>query len=131
MQEKMTELKTIFEFVRKHQWSTARQIGKNLNGDKSRANHFLYGYLDILFERRGFSPPHWKVKSDNAYDNMIERLNPLSTPIKPTSFFKQDGGDRKVEFDPSISKLIRELPRFSICNSCGLPIKPTGACGCS
>ncbi len=44
-----TDLKTIFDFVQSNQWSNARQIGKGLDGGKSRANHYLYGYLDILF----------------------------------------------------------------------------------
>lgn len=122
----MTELKTIFEFVKKNPWSNARQIGKNISGGKSRANHFLYGYLEILFEKRGFTPPQWRVKSDDAYDKMIARLNPPPMPIPaPPS---QPGG--RV-FDPRIQNPIREMPSFSICNSCELPIKPTGACGCS
>jgi hypothetical protein len=129
--DKISELKKVFNFVRDHQWSNARQIGRDLNGGKSRANHFLYGYLDILFEKRGFSPPQWKVKSDDAYEKMIQRLNP--PPASNTSLPSPASVPKETTrgFDPSIPNSARELPRFSICNSCGLPIKPTGACGCS
>lgn len=129
MEKNISELKTIFNFVRENQWSNARQIGKNLSGGKSRANHFLYGYLDILFDKRGLTPPQWRVKSDDAYDKMIARLNPAPTPSPSTPPRRIEQTGR--QFDPSIHNAARELPRFSICNSCGLPIKPTGACGCS
>lgn len=127
----MSELRRIFEFVKTNPWSNARQIGKNLSGGKSRANHFLYGYLDILFEKRGFTPPQWKVKSDDAYEKMIARLNPPPTPPPLPSTPVSNSAQPGRQFDPSVRNPIRELPRFSICYACELPIKPTGACGCS
>ena len=127
----MTELRTIFNYVKEHQWSNARQVGKNLSGGKSRANHFLYGYLGILFEKRGFTPPQWRVKSDDAYEKMIARLNPPSAPASMPSTPVFGSRQPGRQFDPSVRTPVNELPRFSICNSCELPIKPTGACGCS
>jgi hypothetical protein len=131
MEKNISELKTIFNFVKENQWSNARQVGKNLSGGKSRANHFLYGYLDILFDKRGFTPPQWRVKSDDAYDKMIARLNPSPAPSPPPLATANNVEKSGRQFDPSIRNVARELPRFSICNSCELPIKPTGACGCS
>jgi len=131
-----TDLKTIFDFVQSNQWSSARQIGKVLAGGKSRANHYLYGYLDILFRKRGLTPPQWQGISDDAYSHMLGRVSPtraLSSPPtgaanknkmkSPLSIFKNslnNGANKHLQ-----------LSQFSICNSCDLPIKPNGLCGCS
>jgi hypothetical protein len=72
------ELKQIFDFIRKNGTSNARQIGKAIPGGKSRANHYLYGYLGILFAKRGLTPPQWNVVSDDAYEQMTTRLRPRS-----------------------------------------------------
>ena len=128
MESKKTDLQQIFNFVRDNPGSNARQIGKDVDGGKSRANHYLYGYLDILFKKRGLTPPSWQVLSKDAYEKMIQRLNPqtdqiqnrtsLSPKIKAGIFSRQ-------------TPLKRDLPPISICNSCDLPIKPNGICGCS
>ena len=60
-----SDLKTIFDFVQSNQWSNARQIGKGLDGGKSCANHYLYGYLNILFTKKGLMPPQWQVISES------------------------------------------------------------------
>ena len=128
MESKKTDLQQVFNFVRDNPGSSARQIGKDVHDGKSRANHYLYGYLDILFKKRGLTPPSWQVLSKDAYEKMIQRLNPqtdqiqnrtsLSPKIKAGIFSRQ-------------TPLKRDLPQISICNSCDLPIKPNGICGCS
>ena len=121
-----SELSKIFDFVQKNGWSNARQIGKIIPGGKSRANHFLYGYLDILFVKRGIAPPQWRVVSDDAYTAMLGRINPK--PHSPRAPGSSSG------FAPAPQPYFlrpRELPMISVCESCGLPIQPTGKCGCS
>ena len=81
MEADKTDLKTIFDFVQGNQWSSARQIGKGLAGGKSRANHYLYGYLDILFTKKGLTPPQWQVISDDAYSKMLGRVIPSPVPM--------------------------------------------------
>lgn len=121
-----SELKLIFDFVQKNGWSNARQIGKAISGGKSRANHFLYGYLDILFVKRGIAPPQWRVVSDDAYTAMLTRINPK--PVTP----RPQGSTSSFTPAPQPDFLRpRELPMISVCESCGLPIQPTGKCGCS
>ena len=105
------ELKPIFDFLFTNPNSSARQIGKVVEGGKSRANHFLYGYLEILFTKRGLTPPLWQVTSKDAYQKMIERVSP--TPI--------------VKSQANYLDLIP----ITVCSSCDLPIKPNGLCGCS
>ncbi len=128
MENSKSDLQQIFNFVRDNPGSNARQIGKNLEGGKSRANHYLYGYLDILFSKRGITPPLWQVLSKDAYEKMMLRLNP-----RPVQSQTPSAPFQKVE--PVVftrqSPRIRELPPISICYSCDLPIKPNGACGCS
>ena len=128
MEIKKSDLHQIFNFVRDNPSSNARQIGRDIEGGKSRANHYLYGYLDILFTKRGLTPPLWQVISSDAYEKMIQRLNP--TPVQPQS---QNAPFQKVA--PVVvaqkSSWLRELPPISICYSCDLPIKPNGTCGCS
>jgi hypothetical protein len=121
-----SELKQIFDFVHKNGWSNARQIGKAIPGGKSRANHFLYGYLDILFVKRGIAPPQWRVVSDDAYAAMLGRISPKPvTPRAPGSASSFSPAPQPDFLRP------RELPMISVCESCGLPIQPTGKCGCS
>lgn len=121
-----SELKQIFDFVQKNGWSNARQIGKTIPGGKSRANHFLYGYSDILFVKRGIAPPQWRVVSDDAYTAMLARINP-----KP-AVSRAPGSTSSFTPAPQPDFLRpRELPMISVCESCGLPIQPTGKCGCS
>jgi hypothetical protein len=136
MEVNKTDLKTIFDFVQNNQWSSARQIGKGLAGGKSRANHYLYGYLDILFTKKGLTPPQWQVISDDAYSKMLERVNPLPvTIVTPPSAAnvtrkKSSLNIFKNSFKHS-SNTRDSLSQISICNSCDLPIKPNGLCGCS
>jgi hypothetical protein len=136
MEVNKTDLKTIFDFVQNNQWSSARQIGKGLAGGKSRANHYLYGYLDILFTKKGLTPPQWQVISDDAYSKMLERVNPLPvTIVTPPSAAnvtrkKSSLNIFKNSFKNS-PKTLGSLSQISICNSCDLPIKPSGLCGCS
>jgi hypothetical protein len=128
MENRNSDLKEIFNFVRENPGSNARQIGKNVEGGKSRANHYLYGYLDILFSKRGITPPLWQVLSKDAYEKMIKRLNP--EPVQ-----SQIQGASSQNAEPGVftrqSPRLRELPPISICYSCDLPIRPNGACGCS
>lgn len=126
MDDKLSELKTIFDFVREHPGCTARQIGKVVPGGKSRANHFLYGYADILFKKRGLTPPQWNVMTEEAFAILVGRAQPepAKSERKPSPF----DSSSVHGIDPTHR---RELLPITICQSCGLPIKPTGACGCS
>ena len=128
MENKKSDLQQIFNFVRVNPSSNARKIGKDVEGGKSRANHYLYGYLDILFTKRGLTPPLWQVISSDAYEKMIQRLNP--TTVKPQVQSAPFQKVEPVDFTRK-SPWLRELPPISICYSCDLPIKPNGACGCS
>ena len=128
MENKKSDLQQIFNFVRDNPSSNARKIGKDVEGGKSRANHYLYGYLDILFTKRGLTPPLWQVISSDAYEKMIQRLNP--TTVKPQVQSAPFQKVEPVDFTRK-SSWLRELPPISICYSCDLPIKPNGACGCS
>jgi hypothetical protein len=130
MEETMTsELKQIFDFVQKNGWSNARQIGKAIPGGKSRANHFLYGYLDILFVKRGIAPPQWSVISEDAYDAMLPRIVPIAPSVSED---KSERSFSQILQSPQ-PKFLRPqvLPMISVCGACGLPIQPTGKCGCS
>jgi hypothetical protein len=121
-----SELKQIFDFVQKNGWSNARQVGKGIPGGKTRANHFLYGYLGILFVKRGIAPPQWRVVSDDAYTAMLDRVNPKpAAPRAPGSASRFTPAPQPDFLRP------RKLPMISVCESCGLPIQPTGKCGCS
>ena len=131
-----SDLKTIFDFVQSNQWSNARQIGKGLDGGKSRANHYLYGYLDILFTKKGLTPPQWQVISDDAYSKMLGRVNPSSvpmpTPVETTKIIQKKSSLNIFKNSFSKSPVAqRHMEKFSICGSCDLPIKPNGMCGCS
>ena len=131
-----TDLKTIFDFVQSNQWSNARQIGKGLDGGKSRANHYLYGYLDILFTKKGLTPPQWQVISDDAYSKMLGRVSsssvPMPSPIETTKIIQEKSSLNIFKNSDKKSPITRRhLPKFSICNSCDLPINPSGMCGCS
>ena len=136
MEVNKTDLKTIFDFVQSNQWSTARQIGKVLAGGKSRANHYLYGYLDILFMKKGLTPPQWQVISADAYSKMLGRVNPSPAHMSPPM------GTANIAHKKSSFNILKNsfkhrpntrdsLSQISICNSCDLPIKPNGLCGCS
>ena len=131
-----SDLKTIFDFVQSNQWSNARQIGKGLDGGKSRANHYLYGYLDILFTKKGLTPPQWQVISDDAYSKMLGRVNPspvpMSTPMQAANITQKKSSLNIFKNSFKNSPNDRQyLSQISICNSCDLPIKPSGLCGCS
>ena len=128
MENTSTDLKSIFNFVRDNPNSIARQVGRMIEGGKSRANHYLYGYLDILFTKRGLAPPLWKVTSNDALEKMIQRLNPQPVQIEKLPSKKQKG--RAIRLSRQYIQ-VRELPPISICNSCDLPIRPNGLCGCS
>ena len=135
MEVNKTDLKTIFDFVQGNQWSSARQIGKGLAGGKSRANHYLYGYLDILFTKKGLTPPQWQVISDDAYSKMLGRVIPSSVPMS-TPMGADNITHKKSSFNIfknsfKNSPTTRHLSQISICNSCDLQIKPSGLCGCS
>lgn len=126
MERPSSDLKQIFEFVRQNEWCTARHIGRQVNGGKSRANHYLYGYKDILFEKRGLTPPQWKVTSSDAYEKLLKKFNPEPAPPRqplprPRIFPRRTIPVRRLE----------DLPPISVCPSCDLPIQPTGKCGCS
>ncbi len=136
MEVNKTDLKTIFDFVQQNRWTSARQIGKGLEGGKSRANHYLYGYLDILFTKKGLTPPQWRVISDDAYAKMLGRVNPspvtIMTPPGAANVTRKKSTLNifKNRFKNS-SNTQSSLSQISICNSCDLPIKPSGLCGCS
>ena len=136
MEADKTDLKTIFDFVQSNQWSSARQIGKVLAGGKSRANHYLYGYLDILFTKKGLTPPQWQVISDDAYSKMLGRVNPspapMLTPMGTANIARKKSSFNILKNSFKHSPNTRDsLSQISICNSCDLPIKPNGLCGCS
>jgi hypothetical protein len=124
-----SELKQIFDFVQKNGWSNARQVGKAIPGGKSRANHFLYGYQDILFVKRGIAPPQWSVISEDAYSAMLPRIVPVSPAISE----KKPMGEPSPILQSPQPQFLRPqvLPMISVCGACGLPIQPTGKCGCS
>lgn len=105
------ELKPIFDFLLTNPNSSARQIGKAVEGGKSRANHFLYGYQEILFTKRGLTPPLWQVASKDSYRKMIERLSPTPIVKSQANYL--------------------ELVPITVCSAYDLPIKPNGLCGCS
>ena len=128
MENTSTDLKSIFNYVRDNPNSNARQVGRMVEGGKSRANHYLYGYLDILFTKRGLAPPAWKVTDNDAYEKMIQRLNPRPIQAEKAPIRKQ-----KVRAIGLSRQYVqrRELPPISICFACDLPIKPNGFCGCS
>ena len=128
MENEKSDLKNIFNFVRDNPSSNARQIGKFVDGGKSRANHYLYGYEDILFTKRGLTPPEWQVVAGDAYEKMIGRL--LPQPIQTPTPLAEIQKPKVIIFARKNSKK-RELPPISSCYSCDLPIKPNGLCGCS
>lgn len=128
MENTSTDLKSIFSYVRDNPNSNARQVGRMIEGGKRRANHYLYGYLDILFTKRGLAPPAWKVTSNDALEKMIKRLNPQPAQTEKLPSKKQKG--RAIRLSRQYIQ-VRELPPISICNSCDLPIRPNGLCGCS
>lgn len=128
MEINKTDLQKIFAYVSDNPSSNARQIGKIIDGGKSRANHYLYGYLDILFIKRGLTPPTWQVVSSDAYEKMLQRLNPQ--PIQTLATTAENRLSKAVGFNRQ-SRLMRVLPPISVCHSCDLPINPNGLCGCS
>ena len=121
-----SDLKKIFEFVKRNEWCSARHIGRELSGGKSRANHYLYGYKDILFEKRGLTPPQWKVLSNDALEKLNAKFNPQPLPPKQASTKQRIFTRRSIPI-----RRLEELPPISVCPSCDLPIQPTGKCGCS
>ncbi len=128
MENVKSDLQNIFNYVRDNPSSNARKIGKVVDGGKSRANHYLYGYEGILFTKRGVTPPEWSVLAGDAYEKMIGRLlpQPVQTP-KPSAQIRKP----KASTFSSQQWTERELPPMLICYSCDLPIKPNGLCGCS
>jgi hypothetical protein len=128
VENEKSDLRNIFNYVRDNPSSNARQIGKIVDGGKSRANHYLYGYEDILFTKRGLTPPEWQVVAGDAYEKMIGRL--LPQPIQTPTPLAEIQKPKAIIFARKNSKK-RELPPISICYSCDLPIKPNGLCGCS
>ena len=115
-------LKQIFEFVRDQPWCKARSIGAVIDGGKSVVNHYLYGYEGILFEKKGLTPPLWRVVSRDAYDEMVRRLNPTKG---------QGSGHSRLSSRPSRAKLVRALEPITVCGSCDTPIRDNGMCRCS
>lgn len=112
-----SEVETIYKFVSQNPDCTARQIGRTIDGGKSRANHFLYGYIDILFSKKGFTPPTWRVIEADSNTNKL-------------SDFRRRPVD-KVHDDDTAKYRFEGLPSIDICESCGLPISTEGKCGCS
>lgn len=129
-----SDLKKIFDFLSENEWATARNVGRLLDGGKSRANHYLYGYIDLLFEKRGLTPPQWRIVSSDAYDQLMGRIQPASSAsmkpaVKPNKHRKPP-----ILFNRPVltqRETPRNLPTISVCQSCDLPIQPTGRCGCS
>lgn len=130
MSQEVRDLRLVFDFVKRNEWSSARQIGAVLEGGRSRANHFLYKYKDLLFVKRGLTPPQWKVATPDALERMLGA--PTMSPAPTTALSpkpKARGIDwvrRSVPIRPS-----RSLPKIATCGSCGRPIQPSGNCGCS
>lgn len=122
MSAQSSPLKQIFDLVRDSPSSAARSLGKEVDGGKSAVNHYLYGYEGVLFEKRGDSPPLWKVISDSAYNDMIKRLNPT----------RSQGSGSTPSIPKARSELTLEaLEPITICGSCDTPIRPNGMCRCS
>lgn len=112
----------IFELIRQSPLSKARVVGKRIDGGKKLVNHYLYGYEGVLFEKLGDSPPLWRVISDDAYTEMIKRLNPT----------RGQGSGQMPSFPsrgPEVS--VSDLSPITVCGSCDTPIKPNGMCRCS
>lgn len=129
-----SDLKKIFDYLSENEWANARHVGRILEGGKSRANHYLYGYIDILFEKRGLTPPQWRVTSTDAYERLMGRLQPATSPnmkpaVKPAARRKTAALFNRPPLVPRETP--RNLPVISVCQSCDLPIQPTGRCGCS
>ena len=115
-------LKQIFELVRDRPWCKARSIGSEIDGGKSIVNHYLYGYEGILFEKKGLTPPLWRVISRDAYDEMVQRLNPAKG---------QGSGHSRKGNRPSRATRVQALEPITVCGSCDTPIRDNGMCRCS
>ena len=130
MSQDVSDLRLVFDFVKRNEWSSARQIGSVLTGGRSRANHFLYKYKEVLFVKRGLTPPQWRVASSDVLDRMLGGESRPSAPMpaaRPKPKAKRiDWVRRSIPTRPSLS-----LPKIATCGSCGRPIQPSGKCGCS
>jgi hypothetical protein len=122
------EIRMVFDFVARNEWSSARQIGLVINGGRSRANQILYKYKEVLFVKRGLTPPQWKVVELGALEQMLggNTGSLVTTPTPKKKRIPMDWVRRSVTPRPSGS-----LPKISTCGSCGRPIQPSGMCGCS
>lgn len=129
MAQDESDLRAVFEFVKRNEWSSARQIGSVVVGGRSRANHFLYKYKETLFVKRGLTPPQWKVASSDALDRFLGSPNRSSTQSSPSQPKQKpramDWVRRSVPARP-----VRTLPKIATCGACGRPIQPSGKCGC-
>jgi len=128
MAQDEADLKAIFDFVKRNEWTSARQIGSVVEGGRSRANHFLYKYKDTLFVKRGLTPPQWKVASSDALEHLLGNSKKSTTqaPSPKPKTKPMDWVRRNVPARPA-----RTLPKIATCGSCGRPIQPSGKCGCS
>jgi hypothetical protein len=120
------ELKFIFDYLSKNPWCSAREIGRLADGGKSRVNHFLYKYKDVLFTKKGFTPPEWQVigETETVKQKKVKPRKPVKLTRK--SVFRGDT-------QSGIDKLSRYhgLPTISVCPSCDRPIQMSGSCGCT
>jgi hypothetical protein len=119
------ELKFIYEYLNKNPWSSARQIGKLTEGGKSRVNHFLYKYKDVLFVKKGFTPPEWQI---------IDTNKPVKQQrVKSRKPAKQARNRNTVDPQIALDRLKRYngLPTVEVCPSCDRPIQMSGSCGCT
>jgi len=105
------DLRSVFDFVRFNEWTTAEEIASVITGGPSRAKFFLYKYKYTLFEMRGLSQPQWRVVSADALSRVLPQVNVLRLHIK----------DKSSPYLPSILN----------CGACGHPIQHSGKCGCS
>ena len=128
MSEDVRDLRVVFEFVKRNEWSSARQIGAAIGGGRSRANHFLYEHKEVLFVKRGLTPPQWRVSTPDALERM---LGGPSTSPSPASSVKPKA--KRVDWVRRglPSRQSQSLPKIATCGSCGRPIQPSGKCGCS
>jgi hypothetical protein len=130
MTQDENDLRVVFDYVKRNEWATARQIGSVVAGGRSRANHFLYKYKEVLFVKRGLTPPQWRVASPDALERVLGGQSRASTrpaPVAPKPKAKpMDWVRRTTPLRPT-----RSLPKIANCGSCGRPIQPSGKCGCS
>jgi hypothetical protein len=121
-------LEQIIAYLQDTEWSSARQMGRVIEGGKRPINSLLYRHLGTLFEKRGLTPPLWRVISEQS--SSIKRIE--KTDSRPAA----TPGKRQEPPRTWVSRVLParnrvEVPLIDTCGSCGRPIQSSGKCGCS